>query len=159
MDWGHLLFSPNGRIGQNAYWIGVLIIVLGNIILPMVPIIGQIAWFVLIWNGIAVYGKRLHDGGKTAWIHAVPWGLNIGLLVLAFVLFGAGLLQLIFDANANEEPSAESVIGLIAASGGALGLMLVGSLIWLGYTIWLGVMDGDPGPNAYGPPQAPPEAV
>jgi len=151
MDWGKVLFDTNGRIGQQPFWIGVLVIVGGNIILPMIPIIGWIAWIALIWVGIAVYGKRLHDVGKTAWLHAIPWALNIILGGIAAVMVGAGLFQLILDGANNDDPSPESIVGFLAASGGALFMLLLGTLVWIGYTLWVGLLKGDPGANTYGP--------
>lgn len=151
MDWGKVLFDVNGRIGQKPFWIGVLIIVGGNIILPAIPIIGWIAWLGLIWIGIAVYGKRLHDAGKTGWLHAIPWALNIILGGVAMVMIGAGLFQLILDGANNTDPSPESIVGFIAASGGALFMLLLGTLVWIGYTLWVGLLKGESGANAYGP--------
>ncbi|MGJ3232891.1 MAG: DUF805 domain-containing protein [Oceanicaulis sp.] len=151
MDWSKVLFDPNGRIEQQPFWIGVLIIVAGNIILPAIPIIGWIAWIALIWVGIAVYGKRLHDAGKTAWLHAIPWALNIILTIIGLAIFGASLIQLILDAAQNDEPSTQSIVGIITASGGLLLMALLGTLVWIGYTIWVGMLKSEPGANDYGP--------
>lgn len=151
MDWGKTLFDPNGRIGQQPYWIGVLVIIACNLILPVIPILGWIAPIVAIWIGIAVYGKRLHDAGKTAWLHAIPWALNILLGVFAAVIFGAGLFQIILDSSQNAEPSNESVIGLLAASGGAVFMLMLGTLVWIAYTLWAGLLKPEPGANQYGP--------
>ena len=151
MDWGKVLFDPNGRIGQQPFWIGVLIIVAGNIILPAIPFIGWIAWLALIWVGIAVYGKRLHDAGKTAWLHAVPWAINIILTIIAFAVFGVGLIQLALDGAQNDQPSATSIAGFAAAGGGALFMLLLGTLVWIAYTLWVGLLKADAGANQYGP--------
>ena len=151
MNWGTVLFDPNGRIGQQPFWIGVLVILACNLIIPVIPIIGWLAPLVAIWIGIAVYGKRLHDAGKTAWLHAIPWAINIAVTVVAGVMFGAGAFQLILDASQNDEPSGASIAGLLAASGGALFVLLLGTLVWIGYTIWLGLLKSDPGANTYGP--------
>jgi uncharacterized membrane protein YhaH (DUF805 family) len=77
MDIGNLLFNPNGRIGQKEFWIGVAIIVGGNLLLTWIPFLGTLIWLGLVWVGIAVYGKRLHDAGNSAWLHAVPWGVSL----------------------------------------------------------------------------------
>lgn len=151
MDWGKTLFDPNGRIGQKPFWIGVLIIIGGNLLVNVLPIIGFILWFALIWMGICVYGKRLHDAGKTAWLHAIPWSLSILLTIIAAVMVGAGLFQLILDGMNNTDPSPESIMSFLAASGGALFMLTLGTLVWLGYTLWVGLLKGDPGANAYGP--------
>jgi len=151
MDWGKVLFDPNGRIGQQQFWLGVLVIIACNLIVPVIPIIGWLAPLAAIWIGIAVYGKRLHDAGKTAWLHAIPWALNILLTVIAAVIFGAGLFQIILESSQNAEPSNESIVALIAASGGALFMVLLGTLVWIGYTVWVGMLKAEPGANAHGP--------
>lgn len=146
MDFTNMLFSPNGRIGQKEYWVGIMIIILGNILAGMIPILGTILWLGLIYVGVCVYGKRLHDIGKTAWIHALVWGVSIALTVLAFAFAGGSLLAA--GLNNNEVDAA----AVLAASGSLLLFTGLGSLIWLGYTIWLGVIEGEAGPNRYGQP-------
>lgn len=143
---GHLLFSPNGRIGQQDYWIGVLIIIAANIVAGMIPLLGFIISIGLIWVGIAVYGKRLHDAGKSAWLHVVPWGLSIlfGIIGLAFA--GGAVLTAIM-ADGDVDP-----IAMISAGGTFLLFMSLSTLVWIVYTIWVGVMKSDPGTNEYGAP-------
>ena len=151
MDWGRVLFDPNGRIGKQTYWIGVLIIFLGNIILPAIPLIGTFAWFALIWVGVAIYGKRLHDTGRTAWVHAIPWVVTSVLTALGFILFGASLIPVIADALNEVEPDAFSIGSVLAGVGGLALFGLIGAVVWIGYTIWLGVLDSDPRGEVYGP--------
>jgi len=149
MDFGRLLFSVNGRISQREFWIGVAIIVVGNILANIIPFLGTILWFALIWVGIAIYGKRLHDAGKTAWLHAVPWAINVVLLIIAFTLIGGAILAAALSGDENF-----SVITVLAGSGLGLSFLFLGQLVWLGYTIWVGVLKGDVGDNAYGPAPA-----
>lgn len=66
MDWQFLLFNPNGRIGPRDYWIGVAIIIGGNLLADVLPVLGGLLWLLLIWVGLCVYGKRLHDAGRSA---------------------------------------------------------------------------------------------
>ncbi|XBQ15994.1 MAG: DUF805 domain-containing protein [Oceanicaulis sp.] len=151
MDWTKVLFDPNGRIGQREFWIGVLIIVVGNIVAGFIPFLGFIISLGLIWVGIAVYGKRLHDAGKTAWLHAVPWALNILLFIIALVMIGGALFNLILNSAGGAEPSDQDIIAMVSASGGGFLVLTLGFLVWVAYTIWVGVLKGDPGANQYGP--------
>lgn len=148
MNIGHVLFSPNGRIGQQNYWIGVLIIIGANILLSWIPLLGFLISLVLIYVGICVYGKRLHDIGKTAWIHGIiliVWTL-IG--IVAFFAFAGAAITAAMQQEGNVDPTA-----ILGASGAMLGLGLIGFLFWVAYTIWLGVAKGDSGTNRFGPPE------
>lgn len=150
MNLGHALFGLNGRIGQQDFWIGVLIIVGGNIIAGFIPLLGFLIWLALIWVGIAVYGKRLHDAGRSAWLHVIPWALGMVLFVIGILMIvAAGVTAgLMSDGG---DLSSEQVIALITGGGGGIAVMSASSLVWLIYTVWVGVMKGDPEANAHGP--------
>ena len=72
MDMQYVLLNPNGRIAPRDFWIGVLILIGGNILLTPIPVIGGLVWLLLVYVGICVYGKRLHDTGRSAWLHVIP---------------------------------------------------------------------------------------
>ncbi|WBQ11421.1 DUF805 domain-containing protein [Hyphomonadaceae bacterium ML37] len=158
MNLSHVLFSPNGRIGQQEYWIGVLILIAGNVVTGIVPSIGGLLWLGLVWVGIAVFGKRLHDGGKTAWLHVIPWAITSVLAISALSIVGVGVVQLVLDAAQNDRPSTASIAAMIAAGGFSLLLFSVAMLVWAGYTIWVGLLKGDASENQYGPVPLSPEA-
>ena len=149
MNIGHVLFSPNGRIGQQDYWIGILIIIGGNIVAGVLPIIGFILWFVLVWMGVAVYGKRLHDAGKSAWLHAIPWAVTVLTFIVGLTMIIAAGVSVGLTADGGDL-SPEQIAALISGGGGGIAVMGISTLVWIGYTIWVGVMRGEPGPNAHG---------
>jgi uncharacterized membrane protein YhaH (DUF805 family) len=72
-------FSVRGRIGRQAFWLFMVLpffligIVLGFLILSlhipfrMVPVLLLTLLPVLVWVGIAVSVKRLHDIGLSGW--------------------------------------------------------------------------------------------
>jgi uncharacterized membrane protein YhaH (DUF805 family) len=124
MSISSLLWSYEGRIGRARFWLGVLLVILMSIAFGMVadllgipldtgvgPVAEEIsaagvlylvvAFVVVAYAQLAVYAKRFHDRGKSAW-----W------VLIAFV----------------------PVVGFF----------------WI--LIELGMLPGDPGPNAYGPP-------
>jgi uncharacterized membrane protein YhaH (DUF805 family) len=92
MSMSQLLFSFQGRLNRKPYWMTAIVIT----ILMIVLIVIAIAFFVereigasiavvaliallyipLIWIGLAVGAKRLHDRDKSAWwlllFYAVP---------------------------------------------------------------------------------------
>ncbi len=71
-----ILFNPKGRISQAEFWRGLIILVGLSIVLTVISVyspvtIASIVGFVsllLIYPIICVYGKRLHDNGRTAWL-------------------------------------------------------------------------------------------
>ena len=150
MDWGRVLLDVNGRIGPQTYWLGVLVIILGNTLLTSIPLVGGVIWLGLIWVGIAIYGKRLHDAGRSAWVHAIPWVITSVLMAIGFVVFGAGLVPVIIDAINEIEPDRLSIGSAIAGIGGVALFGVLGTAVWVVYTIWVGTLrpvDAD----AYGP--------
>ncbi len=125
MSISSLLWSWEGRIGRARFWLGVLLVILMSIGFGIVgslfgipidtgmgPVAEEIsaagalyllaALIVVAYAQLAVYAKRFHDRGKSAW-----W------VLIAFV----------------------PIIGFF----------------WI--LIELGMLPGDPGPNAYGPPE------
>jgi uncharacterized membrane protein YhaH (DUF805 family) len=148
MNLGNVLFSPNGRIGQQEYWIGVLIIIGGNVLLSWIPFLGFLISIGLIYVGVCVYGKRLHDMGKTAWIHGIVWLIQIVLIVIGFTMAGGAIMAAMANGGGSDEANLAAFLG--ASSSVALFLGL-GFLIWVVYTIWVGVSAGEAGDNRFGP--------
>jgi uncharacterized membrane protein YhaH (DUF805 family) len=125
MSISSLLWSWEGRIGRARFWLGVLLVILMSIGFGIVgsllgipidtgtaPVAEEIslagavyliaAMIAVAYAQLAVYAKRFHDRGKSAW-----W------VLIAFV----------------------PIVGFF----------------WI--LIELGMLPGDPGPNAYGPPE------
>ena len=78
-----ILFNPNGRIRASEFWRGVIVLV-GLQILLYLGIAYVSPWFILLYMPLfypylCVYGKRLHDSSKTAWIF-------LGFLVASIIL-------------------------------------------------------------------------
>jgi len=144
MDWQYLLFNPNGRIGQGDFWRGVAVLVLANLLVHVIPLLGGLIWLVLIWVGIAVYGKRLHDAGRSALWHAVPWLVGLVAWGFAMVVLGGAILTAVFS-DGDVSPWA-----MISAGGSLLGVLGLTNLVWLVYTLWVGLAVGDSGDNVYG---------
>ena len=148
MNWQFLLLDPNGRIAGRYYWIGVAIIIGGNVLANVIPILGGLIWLGLIWVGLCVYGKRLHDTGRSAAIHAIPWLANFVLAILAVMMVGGVILSAVMSGD---------TVGpmlFLSAGGGLLSLGGLGTLIWAAYTLWLGMAPGESGDNQYGPAPA-----
>lgn len=139
MDLVYVLFNPNGRIGRKSFWIGWLIMLVASVVLSWIPVIGFVISLASLYVGVCVFGKRLHDMGKTAWLY--------GGLLIAMVLIGmiTGVVAGIGAAASG------SAAGGFAALGAASLVFLLIAVIGLAFTIWVGVSEGEAGPNKYGP--------
>jgi uncharacterized membrane protein YhaH (DUF805 family) len=133
-----LLWSFRGRISRQPYWLGSLaIIVLLGVAISLlaggeiaegdaaaragigllIPALG----IPLIWIGLALGAKRLHDRGKSAWWLVVFYLLPSGLQSVGERLGDVGLV-----------------------------LVLVGLLVSAWGLIELGFLRGTAGPNRFG---------
>ena len=149
MSFTDVLFKPNGRIGQGQFWAGCGVVLGGNIILNFLAILGILVWLGLVYVGWCVYGKRLHDMGKSAALHAIPWAIVSVLAIAGFIMS----LPQMMTAMSDIETMSDEEIGLamLTSMGPLAGVTALNLLIWLGYTIWLGVSPSDPQDNQYGP--------
>ena len=135
---GWLGFS--GRCNKQQYWAMVVVLLAAPALANMahLPVAGTEAlWLVL-------YGRRLHDFGKTRW-----WAVGVILLsLLPAILFGAldgeSFRNVILHQGVDE--SGHRSLAYIGAIGGAF-------LIQHGFTVWLGLQKSDEGQNRFGPPQ------
>lgn len=149
LSFGDVLFKPNGRISQGQFWGGWAALVGANIVSGFIPFLGTLISIGLIYVGCCIYGKRLHDMGKTAWLHAIPWGVSI---VCTFIAIGMMIPAIMEAAEMEGSASDEEIFMMMFSSMGPTALIFVVSgLIWLGYTIWVGASASQPAENKYGP--------
>jgi uncharacterized membrane protein YhaH (DUF805 family) len=141
MPIGQLLFSFQGRLNRQPWWIVsiimivILIVLFGALFavaglallsgdlaaLGLTGIVIIILYIPVLWISLALGAKRLHDRNKSAW-----W------LLVFYVL--------------------PSVLNLIpAGEGGKMILSLAGLAIFIWALIELGFLRGTTGPNNYGP--------
>lgn len=152
MDFKSLFLSANGRIGRQAFWIGFALLVAANIVLGVIPGIGQLAHLASIYFWVCVSSKRFHDMDKSGWLTVIPYIVWFGGMILAFVAGGAGLIT----GLATGSESAAALAGLGAIGIAAL-VLLVAALFNLGFLLWQGLVPGTPGPNRYDLPSTAPE--
>ncbi len=148
MDWTKLFFSPDGRIGRQAYWIGWLVLFGANSLLGwtgIVPILAIYCW-------VCISAKRFHDMGKSGWLAAIPVTVGFVVPIVAMMVFGAGIVLAAINGENNDPAAAAAVM---SGLGSALLLILVAGLVGLVFLIWQGVAQSDPNENRYGPPPAP----
>ena len=143
-DWKTALLKFDGRLRRQDFWISFLIIFGISVVLGWIPLLGTLIGLALIWPNIAITVKRLHDMGKTGWLALVPYvGGIIGMIVM--FVGGAGAFM---AAAATGDASAVAAAGGLGAIGLGFLIMLVTGL---GFLIWIGITDSQPGTNQYGP--------
>lgn len=139
MDWNYLFTSFDGRINRKPYWMGVLIMIAGAIVLSVV--VGFVVDFTsraygiytlllqlaLLYPSAALMAKRLHDRDRPTWWIAL-------ILVPSF-------LQAVASAFGDPANPGAAVLGL------SLIVFVIG--VW--FFIELGCLRGTIGPNQYGP--------
>jgi len=124
MSISSLLWSWEGRIGRARFWLGVLLVILMSIAFGIVgsllgipidtgtaPVAEEIslagavyliaAMAAVAYAQLAVYAKRFHDRGKSAW-----WVLIAFVPIVGFfwILIELGMLPGDFGANAYGPP-------------------------------------------------------
>jgi uncharacterized membrane protein YhaH (DUF805 family) len=137
-----------GRSNRQEYWISVALLIVVAAILNLLNM--QMAGLAVTIMWIVTWVRRLHDVNLSGWWAALPIAL-LFVLVGCLIAFGGG------DMNAMQraiETGDESALTGNAASL-LLGMVVLGAVIQLGFTIWLGVRAGTAGKNKYGEPPEP----
>lgn len=139
-----VLFSFNGRIRRQHFWIGWLICLGAGVVLGWIPILGTLLSIALIWPNLAISVKRLHDMGQSGWLIVIPWIAGIGGVIAAFMTVGVAALT---SGYVNTDDPA-AVLAIIGPMFGILGIV---ALIQLGFLLWIGISDSQRGENRFGP--------
>lgn len=144
-EWRTALFSFEGRLRRQNFWISWLILLGVGVVLGWLPILGILISIGLIWPNLAITVKRLHDMGRTGWLAAIPYAVAfIGTTIGGFMIGVSAIAN--SAALDREEPAA--ILALIGPVFGLIGLI---TLVCLGFLIWIGVTDSQPGENRFGP--------
>lgn len=145
MDWKNLMFSADGRIGRQAFWIAWLILLGVNTVAHWAPVIGQLVALVTLFCFVCIYAKRLHDMGKSGWWQIVP-------IVLGPVLLIGSALWLGFGAAAIALSGGDPELFALAGAGGVVVALVLGFLVSIAFTLWVGCSEGQTGDNRWGDP-------
>lgn len=83
----NLLFSSQGRILPRRFWQGLIVLTVASIILSamtayMNPLLMYLGVF-LLYPYVCVFGKRLHDAGKSAWFFLA---FLVGYIIISLIL-------------------------------------------------------------------------
>jgi uncharacterized membrane protein YhaH (DUF805 family) len=136
MNWGHLFNGFQGRIGRQAFWIGMGLLTIAEVFAHLAAEqiqgdrLGAIVDLAFTYPEIAVAIKRAHDRDLPVWLLGIFFGGSVLL----------DLLTVLGMAGSDETPSMLSLA--IAVPFTVFGLALL---------IELGFRRGTVGPNQYGP--------
>ena len=162
-----LLLSPTGRIGRRDYLIGLiglatiftmyglLINALGG---SMFGFFAVLAFpFVILQIAYSVYGKRLHDIGRTLWpVTGLICAMLLAMIIVMLVYGGADYFAAYSEYSRDNPPPAEVVEKLNAEfkprqeEGETLLSFIVFALL-SAFSLWLAIAKPQAGSNAYGP--------
>ena len=118
---GNLLFSPNGRIGPQEFFKGMMILAVisavitltGLVSFQLSQILGLVSFLLLIPLFFLLI-KRSHDAGKSGWM-SIVWFI---LWIIIFVILGM-LVNIIMPSAAQGE--LETALESVVLEGGGLG--------------------------------------
>lgn len=85
IDWKTLFVSAEGRLSRNHLWVaaailfGILVIYEAITGATLRLITGWLVYPILIYAGVCVLSKRLHDRGKSGWYAAAIIAALVGL--------------------------------------------------------------------------------
>lgn len=163
-----LLLSPSGRIGKRDYAIGIIgLVVIFTLYGLLINALGAsmagffavLAFpFVILHITYSVYGKRLHDIGRSLWPVTVLLCLIIAAMIIVMLVFGGAEYFAAYGEYSRDNPPSEEVVAKLNAEfkprqeQGESILSLVISAMLIGFTLWLGVAKSDPNANQYGDP-------
>lgn len=136
-----VLLTLKGRIRRNQFWLAwILVLVFGFGMKEVRDQLGQVFFFITyLYLVVAIYGKRLHDLGKSAWKLIWPIGLH-GLSILSVIVINSYSLELMF----RNDNSANLLFTLAAFLG------IVPTLIWFAFALFIGLPHGETGDNRFG---------
>jgi uncharacterized membrane protein YhaH (DUF805 family) len=139
MPHGWLLFSFDGRLNRQPYWIATIVLTLAAIVVAsgVAAALLRVAhlWltgfgFILAYPAAAVFAKRLHDRNKTGWLAAL---LIVPMLIETVLDPAGGVTQ-------------TELVHWVYRATSAMTLLVA---LW--FLIELGCLRGTDGDNRYGP--------
>lgn len=146
-----LFTTFDGRINRQKLWLGSIALIVVGIVLGIIlslisggnatfmALAGLILYLVLLYPGLALTIKRLHDRDKPA----MPW---------VAIFFAPGLLLQVMQVTGigfSPFNTPEGVMMMPDMLGGVVGLVALVVGIWA--LVELGFLKGTPGSNQFGP--------
>ena len=161
-----LLLSPAGRIGRQHFWIGMAVFAVLVVVFNWgLKQLGGSTWaflmslpfpFLVLHMAYSIYGKRLHDMGRSFWPLTA---MIVSLIVVAIIVmlsFGGSDYFAEFSQYERKEdidPAVRAAIqeryqARLAEGNGTVRAVM--SAIIGGFTLWCGLSKPENGANKYG---------
>lgn len=144
-DFQRVLFSFQGRIRRQHFWLGWLILLGVGVVLGWIPFLGALISIAMIWPNVAITVKRLHDMGHTGWLTAIPWAAGI---IAVTAIIGTVVTTALANGSNWESDDPAVVWSMMAPS---IGILAIAGLVQIGFLLWIGIVDSQPGDNRFGP--------
>lgn len=128
------LTSFGGSISRQTFWIGVAALVVASLVFGLIPYLGTIASFALLYPWTCLAMQRLRDMGRAPALALIPVGLTAISTVFAMLTAASVLNPALFGL-------AMLIGGLTVMVGMISMLVAIGFLLWIGLTP--GKSDGD----------------
>ena len=152
MDWKSLFFTAEGRIGRQAFWIGWLMLMGVHVLAGWIPLIGQVLALAAVFAWVCLCTKRLHDMGRTGWWQLLPILLGPVLITGSAISIGVG-------AVLADLTNGDAGWAALAGVGGLFVSLAIATVAVIGFTVWVGLTEGQAGENRYGEPPLTPVLV
>ena len=163
-----MLLSPSGRMGRKDFWVGMVIFSvlvalfnfalqrLGNSTLAF--LISLPFPFLVLHMAYCVYGKRLHDMGRSFWpLTGMITSLVLVAIIVMLAFGGSEFFSEFAQYNRKDDidPAVQKDIveryqAEMAKSHATVGNVMM--FIIAAFTLWCGLSKADPETNNYGPP-------
>jgi uncharacterized membrane protein YhaH (DUF805 family) len=142
-----------GRSDRKQYWLMAAVFVATvaafSMLLPQYGRYGG-AGGLVVWT--MIYGRRLHDIGRSAWWQVIPLGLSLALAIYGFTQSDAPAL--LFEANGGDDPGRSHIELTLTEDpmSGPTPWLMASLAIQAVFTVVLGILPGERGENRFGPP-------
>ncbi|MBT3592876.1 DUF805 domain-containing protein [Hellea sp.] len=161
-----ILLSPSGRMGRKDFWVGLFILTLLSAVFNFALqklgntntafLISLPFPFLVLHMTYCVYGKRLHDMGRSFWPLTGMIVLLIFVAIIVMLAFGGTEYFSEFSQYDRKEDIDPEEIERIKiayqknlSEGNATVYNIMASIIFI-FTLWCGISKGDPNTNSYG---------
>lgn len=131
----HVVLSPVGRITRGQFWLAwILILILGwNLQQARQDTGSLILGLTYLYLTITIYGKRLHDIGRSTWNLLWPYAIHAALFGITVMLVNQAMQTMNY--------SSMQFIQVLAA---------VPVAVWVGFALLVGLPQGTSGDNVFG---------
>lgn len=122
-----ILTSFHGAISRRTFWIGAVVLIVAGFIAGLIPYLGTLASFALLYPWTCLAMQRLRDMGRPAGLALIPVGLCAVSAILATVTAASTLNPALLGV-------AFLIGGLTIIVGTVAMLVALAFLLWIGLT-------------------------